>query len=350
MTAKTNLLTDVVIIRPILVVLLVFYHAFAIYSGIWTPIEGFPEVRVYWWLDKLSYAFMLETFVFVSGYVFGYQVRTKGVSKLNAKDLFVGKLKRLMVPCMFFSLLYIILFLDINQPIYKTMYEMVDGVAHMWFLPMLFWCFVGIWIIEKIHVKQQWVLLILLLSSIVSIVNLPLQLGQTMYYMLFFYVGYIIQRRAIDLTKLESQKMTFVLSLAFLVLFATLTLLNEKVGTILGGDNQVIMKILRLFVKRNCQFLYSSVGVLMILSIIRFFLTKTNISISHQIVDFGNLCMGIYLIQQFILKGLYNYTELPMVLGCYILPWFGFIMAMLLSYLCSLLLNRTKGGRLILGC
>lgn len=70
--SKTNRLTNVIIIRPILIVLLVFYHAFAIYSGAWDPIEGYPEVPVYWWLDKLSYAFMLEMFVFISGYVFGF--------------------------------------------------------------------------------------------------------------------------------------------------------------------------------------------------------------------------------------------------------------------------------------
>ena len=142
-------LADVVVIRNILIVLLVFYHAFAIYSGAWSPIKGFPEIKTYWWLDKLSYAFMLELFVFVSGYVFGYQVRVKGESKLQAKDLFWGKFKRLMIPCMVFSLLYILLFGHITQPIQKTLYGLMNGVGHMWFLPMLFWCFVGTWIIEK---------------------------------------------------------------------------------------------------------------------------------------------------------------------------------------------------------
>lgn len=85
---EKKLLTNVAVIRPILIVLLVFYHAFAPYSGAWEPIEGFPEIPAYWWLDWLSYAFMLEMFVFVSGYVFGYQVRTKGESKQEAKNLF----------------------------------------------------------------------------------------------------------------------------------------------------------------------------------------------------------------------------------------------------------------------
>jgi len=66
MNAPKSILTNVSIIRPILFVLLVFYHAFAIYSGAWSPIEGYPVIKAYWWLDKLSYAFMLEMFVFIT--------------------------------------------------------------------------------------------------------------------------------------------------------------------------------------------------------------------------------------------------------------------------------------------
>ena len=143
MNASKPILTNVSIIRPILLVLLVFYHAFAIYSGAWAPIEGYPEVPAYWWLDKLSYAFMLEMFVFISGYVFGFQVRAKGEEKLKAKNLLWGKFKRLMIPCMVFSLLYILLFGNITQPVHKTLYSLVNGVGHMWFLPMLFHEYTG---------------------------------------------------------------------------------------------------------------------------------------------------------------------------------------------------------------
>lgn len=119
---QQKLLANVVIIRPILIVLLVFYHAFAPFSGAWEPIGGYPMIRTYWWLDKLSYAFMLEMFVFVSGYVFGYQVRTKGESKLEAKNLFWGKFKRLMIPCMVFSLLYVILLGEISRNQYLKLF------------------------------------------------------------------------------------------------------------------------------------------------------------------------------------------------------------------------------------
>ena len=79
-----KMLSNVVVIRPILIVLLVFYHAFLIFQGGWGSTGQFPEVKAYWWLDKLSYSFLLEMFVFISGYVLGYQVRVKGESILSA--------------------------------------------------------------------------------------------------------------------------------------------------------------------------------------------------------------------------------------------------------------------------
>lgn len=231
---QKKLLLDVSIIRPILIILLVFYHAFAIYSGAWAPIDYFPEVPVYWWLDKLSYACMLESFVFVSGYVFGYQVRTKGEEKLNAKKLFLAKFKRLIIPCALFSLLYILLFGDISQPLGQTLYGLINGVGHMWFLPMLFWCFVGVWVFEKLRLNTIFVFILLILSSIFWVFSLPLQIGKTIYYMLFFYTGYWIQRSSFNMKSLYKLHSVLLLSLLFVVLFPILTLFKEIVA---GGGN-----------------------------------------------------------------------------------------------------------------
>lgn len=241
MNAPKSTLSNVSLIRPILLVLLVFYHAFAIYSGAWAPIEGYPKVPAYWWLDKLSYAFMLEMFVFISGYVFGFQVRTKGEEKLKAKNLLWGKFKRLMIPCMVFSLLYILLFGNIKQPIQKTLYDLLNGVGHMWFLPMLFWCFVGVWVIEKLHFKPKVILPILVVASLVSFLPLPLRLGSTMYYMLFFYVGYILQKEDVSLERFYTLKHSVLTLLLFCILFPTFTLLKEKLGNASGGVMRLII-------------------------------------------------------------------------------------------------------------
>ena len=86
-------LDEVSFIRPVLIVLLVLYHAFAPWCGAWEPFDGFEENNVYWWLAKVAYSFMLPTFVFVSGYVWAYQ-RVSLNKRENLKILFIKKIKR----------------------------------------------------------------------------------------------------------------------------------------------------------------------------------------------------------------------------------------------------------------
>ena len=348
--SQNKLIPEVVVIRPILIVLLVFYHAFAIYSGAWAPIEGFPEVPAYWWLDKLSYAFMLEMFVFVSGYVFGFQVRTKGEVKLQAKALFWGKFKRLMIPCMVFSLLYILLFGNIGQPIQTTLYGLLNGVGHMWFLPMLFWCFMGVWLIEKLRLKPRWVLPLLFATSLVSFLPLPFRIG---YYMLFFYVGYILQKEDISLDRFYTLKHCIAATVAFLILFPTLTLLRENIGSLMGGgnliDNQLIIKAITFSLSKLMQIIYASVGLWMLLVWVGYAEKRLKKSLPLWIVRLGNLCFGVYLLQQFILMGIYDHTLLPEILGYYWLPWFGFVISLFCSLVISHFLVKTMAGRFLIG-
>ena len=348
MTAKSNMLTNVVVIRNILIVLLVFYHAFAPYSGAWEPIEGYPAIRAYWWLDWLSYAFMLEMFVFVSGYVFGFQVRTKGKEKLYAKNLLWGKFKRLMIPCMAFSLLYILLFQDIKQPVYMTAYNLINGVGHMWFLPMLFWCFVGVWIIEKTHLKPKWALLLCVIASMCSFLHLPLRMDSAMYYMLFFYVGYIIQRNNYSIVYLATKRYALITTISFIILFPLLTLLKERiVGIEVEDGNQLVVLGIKSLAIRASQIIYAMAGIAMAFSLVGCYLIKH--SLKEWMVQVSALSFGVYLFQQFVLKGLYDHTILPTLLGCYWLPWFGFIITLISSLILSWLLRKTQIGRFLIG-
>ena len=355
MKTQTSFLYDVVIIRPILIILLVFYHAFAIYSGAWEPICGFPEVKAYWWLDKLSYAFMLETFVFVSGYVFGYQVRTKGESKLDARNLFLVKFKRLLIPSMVFSLLYIILLMDIRQPITKTAYDVINGTAHMWFLPMLFWCFAGIWVIEKLKLPPRVVVPLLLLSSVFLYVSLPLQFNNAMYYMVFFYAGYYLQRNEVNIDRFVTAKYCCCFSAAFAILFPALTLLcanaDEIVLNVWGNlsDNQLVAKVIYYIVLSVSKLLYSFVGLAALFLAVALVKKKCNSSLPLWLIRVGGLSMGVYIFQQFILKGLYVHTNLPVVAGPYWTPWISFMIALTASVLLSLLFRQTRVGRFLIG-
>lgn len=205
--------------------------------------------------------------------MFGYQVRVKGESKLQAKDLFWGKFKRLMIPCMVFSLLYILLFGHITQPIQKTLYGLMNGVGHMWFLPMLFWCFVGTWIIEKLHFKPKLIIPLLCLATFSSFLPLPLRMNTAMYYLFFFYVGYVIQRNDFSLDWLYTKRNVVIITISFIVLFPLLTLLKEQIG-IRGGMINIVTKFIGFSIQRLSQLIYVSVGITMTLSLVGCYLKK----------------------------------------------------------------------------
>lgn len=349
MGAIQKYLMDVAIIRPILIVQLVFYHAFAPYSGAWASIIGFPKVSVYWWLDKLSYAYMLEMFVLISGYVFGFQIRTKGVNTIQTKALFGGKFKRLMIPCIFFSLLYIILLLDIEPPCLYILYDMVNGVGHMWFLPMLFWCFVCAWLFEKLNMKHSIVFIGTLFLSLVSIITLPLQIGTSFYYLFFFYLGYFIQRNNLSMKIIESPYVAATLLIAFAILFPSFVFVAERVSLI-ETDNLIVKKIVVSIIIRICKFICATIGVTMMLSIVRLIINRYSIEhLPQWALNLGGLSMGVYLWQQFILKILYNYTIIPSMMGPYLLPWIGFLIALLVSLLLTILMKKCSFGRFLIG-
>lgn len=187
---QIDILSDVVLIRLLLIVLLVMYHAFAPYCGGWEPLPGQETILAYWWIGRAAYSFMLPSFVFISGYVFGFQVRRKGERVLNFKNIIVAKIKRLILPCVIFSLLYILMFADHAQLSVRSIYQILNGVGHMWFLPMLFWCFVGVYIIEKLKLSNKLVIPLLILASIfLSIWPFPLRIGKALYYLQFFMLG-----------------------------------------------------------------------------------------------------------------------------------------------------------------
>lgn len=96
------------------------------------------------------------------------------------------------------------------------------------------------------------------------------------------------------------------------------------------------------------QIIYASVGLWMLLVWVGYAEKSRKKLMSQWIIRFGNLCMGVYLMQQFILKGLYNHT-LPEILGCYWLPWVGFVIAFTGSVLVSQLLLKTKVGNFLIG-
>jgi fucose 4-O-acetylase-like acetyltransferase len=103
-------LIEVDYIRVILIFALVGYHAFAPFCGAWVAVSDM-QVPIYSWIGEFFYSFMLEAFVFVSGYVFGYQVRCKGQAILSLRYILNSKFKRYCMCRVLYSVYYIYSFL-----------------------------------------------------------------------------------------------------------------------------------------------------------------------------------------------------------------------------------------------
>lgn len=170
MLKKRQRLDEVTLMRCILAILIVFMHAFTCYNHSWRAPEGFIDIPAYKWLTRISFAFTLEAFVFISGYLFAFQRITLD-SKTSFVPLVANKLKRLMLPSIIFSAAYFSIFYQ-YKGLGSMVYSIINGCGHMWFLPMLFWCFLGSWLLEQIRVKDAWKMAFLVCLNLLALISL----------------------------------------------------------------------------------------------------------------------------------------------------------------------------------
>jgi surface polysaccharide O-acyltransferase-like enzyme len=339
---KKTLLYDVVIVRPLAIVLLVLYHAFIIYMGGWREPAGFISIEPYWWIAKSSYAFMLELFVFISGYVFALSLQKR---EQTFRQIVTSKFKRLIIPSIVFSIAYYLIFYDLHNfnPVNFTI-SVISGSGHMWFLPMLFWVILLCYVIDKIRIPGWLKIVGVCMLPVLSILPIPLRINSALYYILYFYFGFLIYRFRDEIISRYSKHLTTSILLGgiFCVVFIT--------GTILIRDTVIlttslIVKACVILVQMYIKIVYALCGIAFTYLFVNYFVSTKGKTPPEFIVKLNRSCFGIYLFQQFILQALYYKTNLPVLVGAYWLPWVGFVVALLGSYLLTRLLLLSKIGR-----
>lgn len=187
------LLREVVILRPICIFLLILYHSFIIYTGGWKAPVGFFPVESYRWIAELSYSFMLQLFVLLSGYIFGYQLYDLK-REFTIKGLILSKFNRLLVPSLFFGIVYFFMFYEYTD-LKSFLLKVLSGVGHMWFLPMLFWCFIVGYGLYKWQSKEIVKFVISFILIFLSIIPIPFGISPMFNYLFFFYFGIFLYRK-----------------------------------------------------------------------------------------------------------------------------------------------------------
>ena len=262
MKSQRTILNDVMIMRPIVIFLLIVTHSFTMYTGgSWSLPEGINEVYAYGEIAHIAFSFMLETFVFISGYLFAMQQQRQ---QKPFTFFLLKKLQRLVVPGIIFSTAYIACF---DSEIFKSggiILEILNGTGHLWFLPMLFCCFIMAYGINTVKGHDNFKFALCFIMSLCSGL-LPLsvfRINSACYYILFFYLGmYLYHRRQKIIAKLNLLNV-----MAFMVLFVVSYIFFSHEKQILSEfEMSTIMgKLLRILGMKMCTIVYSSMGLIML--------------------------------------------------------------------------------------
>ena len=223
MATEKKILQDVVLLRPLAILLIVIYHSFIIYMHEWDAPVAFQDIKAYWWIAKFAISFSLELFVFFSGYIYYLQCSSKGNNTLS---LIKNKFRRLYIPAIVFSVAYMLLFYrDKSLSCLEIIQYLITGAGHLWYLPMLFGVFLFASLLLKLPDTLFKCMFIALacLAAIIQTIHLPLNLSFVLYYTPFFLLGYEINKyRHIVLRKCVNTQNIVITVIMYLLFVITL--------------------------------------------------------------------------------------------------------------------------------
>lgn len=345
-------LLNIDLLRIILIVLMVFYHSFCFYIGAWGMPLGVKPVHVYSVLSELSYSFFLETFVFLSGLLYGVSSANR-TGNVKFSKILMKKFKRLMIPSIVFSFLYFLCFKEYTS-ITTTLYTILLGCGHLWFLPMLFGCFILIVGVEKYYVKDKTILLLYPLLIVFSIPDIPLHVSKICYYFCFFYLGYRMIVYKI-VYSCNSKLLLCIFVVSFIVEYQLFTSRNSpctynKLIDFFNENQIVYVEVFLHLFKIFLRICYSICGLLLSMKICVTIAKKDKmLSIEKNVSKVASCGMGVYIVQQFILIGLYYHTEYCQLINDYLIPWLAFLFTTCVSLIVVLIAKKSKIGRYLLG-
>lgn len=316
--------------RPLLILFIVIGHTFAIYGGSasWYLPTGIEGVVAYRWFNGIFIAFTLQAFVFISGYLLAYTGEGTDVRSYLWK-----KCRRLVIPTVIFGLGYWFIIdsgRQFEQPLEFVVY-LFSGPGHLWFLPMLFLCFVASWWFVKLGLSEAVPLgfvVLLMVYGLSLFVPDTLRIGSACRYFIFFMLGYGTYRHRQLLKRLSWPWMVITGGLTVVCICAKIWL-----DPFSGGIYTLL---------RSANFLVTGLAGSYFVLLVCFHAGKF-----RPLVLFGGWggFFGIYLVHQFVLKYLYYHTDLLVDMNRYLVPWVALSAALLVSYSVVALMLRWKPTR-----
>lgn len=338
--SNRRLLYEISYIRPLIIFLLIIYHVFEMYDGRGDLPESIDHIGLYRYVSLLISGFRIEAIAVVAGYVFAFQSLS-----LNRSETFTQfakkKFFRLIVPCIVFSIFYYLIFF-INEPftVAKFLIAITRGCSHLWFLPMLFWCFLGIWIIDRYKPKPG---IMLPLLAILNIWLFPwniLGLKFVTYFMFYIYFGYCLwQYKNMIFRKITPLKIIFSIVTYVLIVLATRKLI------MIGVDNRILSRTIYWILPMMC----AVSGIYALFSLFIYLIDYRMIRPAKWIIAASGLSYGVYVLHQFVLNILSHRLDLNLYFDSYTYPWIILVLTALFTISFSILLLKTRIGRYLVG-
>ena len=325
---------DISCIRAILVISIVLGHAFAMYTGglAWPLKKEITPIYFYKYINPAVISFHLQSFVFIAGFLFGSQMSKNSPS---ITTFAIKKTKRILLPMFIFGLLYLWLF---NPEYFNTRQWikcLCNGPGHLWFLPMLYLCYIISRVLWK-TIKNPSVIAFVFLTSISLIswiIPATFNPGNVLFYFTFFVQGiwFFTLRNKIYIKYNRKQ----VLITLYIILIFLIVVKCWAYYSSFTGRTPFLVCV---------RYLLGIIG-----SITSMFTFDKIQNIGVDLSRFRwNGWYGVYIYHQFILMILYY--KVPLITtNPYWLPIVSFWIAIALSVTISEVSLKTKIGRFLIG-
>lgn len=334
-------LSNCTFVKTSLMFLVVFYHSIIFWTGTWFGGEPFYNSFILSTLSRWLNSFHIYGFALVSGYLF-YFLKCENGKYTSFTAFAVKKAKRLLLPYVFVSVIWVIPFAlhyqnyDVIEIIKK--YALGISPSQLWFLLMLFFVFMIFYpltsFFEKHNAGGSIVVLAIYGIGLVGSVKLPniYQIFTACMYLPLFWLGFKIRQYG---SKVLMKIPSLVWIAGDVLLFIFVQYLSRFDAT--------IIKLLNL----GLSFLLHIIGALMAFVVLQKLANKVNWKESKVFTLLSKNSMSVYLFHQQIIYVFI--TLLNGVINPYLHAGINFIGAMVISLIISTLLMKFKWTRFLIG-
>ena len=230
----------------------------------------------------------------------------------------------------------------------SLIYEIICGEGHLWYLPMLFGCFVIAHFTKDANKPSVLLIVAFVISAFSRCPNI-FRISQIAYYFFYFYVGlfvYKYRELIINYVSLRNNTKKLLWGGGIFVLSIIVLLPLNVYLKSLNLDTWIKGYFLAALI-RAINIVYSSIGIAF-WYYVSILLSRKSTKVPSMVIHFNVLSMGVYVFHQFVLMYLYYHTSLPTICGSYLLPWVAILISFPTSIILSHFFRLNRIGKYIL--